>query len=143
MTTTFTWRNVSKFSEAPERVHDGHPVTMTAPLAPLDQDDPDARGATVRCMDPSCVAVEFTAFEDELIPCALCLIVRSIVGNTGLCSLHDPLPPGQAPTWPTTADERAAFADWQHEVACGDTLRGFRDWLNHHKELDDPETLTR
>jgi hypothetical protein len=32
-------------------------------------------------------------------------------------------------TWPETAAERDAFVDWQYEVEQGDTLRGFRDWL--------------
>ncbi len=31
--------------------------------------------------------------------------------------------------WPTTDAEREAFKDWQAEVANGDTLRGFREWL--------------
>lgn len=40
------------------------------------------------------------------------------------------------PTWPETDDERAQFASWQHEVANGDTLRGFRDWVTWSAEVD-------
>lgn len=31
--------------------------------------------------------------------------------------------------WPETATERAAFQDWQHEAANGDTAASFRSWL--------------
>lgn len=34
-----------------------------------------------------------------------------------------------AKTWPETDAEKDAFTDWQYEVGNGDTLRGFRDWL--------------
>jgi len=32
-------------------------------------------------------------------------------------------------TWPENDEERTAFADWQYEVANGDTHQGFRDWM--------------
>lgn len=32
--------------------------------------------------------------------------------------------------WPETDAERAAFADWQYEVANGDTCASFRDWYD-------------
>lgn len=38
------------------------------------------------------------------------------------------------PTWPETEAERVAYVDWQYEVHNGDTVLGFRDWLNHKKE---------
>lgn len=38
--------------------------------------------------------------------------------------------------WPTTDAERAAFADWQHEVADGDTPIGFRAWLVNQAEVE-------
>lgn len=41
---------------------------------------------------------------------------------------HGTTTPRRDATWPTTDKDRADFADWQHEVANGDTLRGFRDW---------------
>lgn len=64
---TLTWRNVYGFTDAPERVHDGHPVTLTAPLAPLDDAEPDVLGTVVRCLEPACDSAEFTAFADELV----------------------------------------------------------------------------
>lgn len=41
-------------------------------------------------------------------------------------------------TWPQNDEERAAFKDWQYEVANGDTHIGFRGWLNG-KEGTPPE----
>ena len=32
-------------------------------------------------------------------------------------------------TWPTSPAEELAFKDWQYEVANGDTVLGFREWL--------------
>lgn len=37
-----------------------------------------------------------------------------------------------ARTWPETAEERARYSDWQYEVANGDTILGFRDWMDHN-----------
>lgn len=45
------------------------------------------------------------------------------------------------PTWPTTDAEQASFADWQSEVANGDTIRGFRDWLPENTPLTPPSEL--
>ncbi len=38
-------------------------------------------------------------------------------------------PDHEQATWPTTPAETASYRDWQYEVANGDTLRGFREWL--------------
>ena len=45
---------------------------------------------------------------------------------------HDAQTPVVTPvkTWPETTAEKYAFTDWQYEVGNGDTLRGFRDWLD-------------
>lgn len=43
-------------------------------------------------------------------------------GNTGFTA------PREDKTWPDTDADRAALRVWKHEVANGDTLRGFRDW---------------
>lgn len=45
-----------------------------------------------------------------------------------------------AATWPEDDDERAAFGDWQYEVANSDTLLGFRDWITHRDESQDSST---
>lgn len=39
-------------------------------------------------------------------------------------------------TWPLTSAERVAFADWRYEAGNGDTILGFRDWVEHRDELD-------
>ena len=44
--------------------------------------------------------------------------------------------PGRVGTWPTTVDERRAFTSWQYEVANGDTVRGFRDWIAAQLDAD-------
>lgn len=36
--------------------------------------------------------------------------------------------------WPQTATEQAAFQDWQHEAANGDTAASFRSWLTARDE---------
>lgn len=38
------------------------------------------------------------------------------------------------PTWPRDDHERELFTDWQYEVANGDTLMGFRDWMTVCKD---------
>lgn len=49
------------------------------------------------------------------------------------------MPSDSAPTWPQTKAEHDLFRDWQYEVAAGDTLHGFRDWVNarDEQEVDD------
>lgn len=42
------------------------------------------------------------------------------------------------PVWPQDDTERAAFADYQAEVANGDTAIGFRDWFNARRAEDGP-----
>lgn len=37
-------------------------------------------------------------------------------------------------TWPNDPTENASFKDWQYEVANGDTILGFRDWLTANKD---------
>lgn len=44
---------------------------------------------------------------------------------------------GEPPaTWPLNAADRVMFTHWQHEVANGDTILGFRDWVAHVDEME-------
>lgn len=43
-------------------------------------------------------------------------------------------------TWPTTDAERSAYRDWQYEVANGDTVLGFRDWLDQQTTVRSNES---
>lgn len=40
-----------------------------------------------------------------------------------------PAPADASKTWPETDEERSLLLDWKYEVSCGDTIRGFRDWI--------------
>lgn len=60
------YRNVYGFSKAiEETAHDGHLVNLTGPMHGLDPDDPDSRGAYVRCLTCDNTTT-FLAFEDEI-----------------------------------------------------------------------------
>lgn len=38
---------------------------------------------------------------------------------------------------PWKSDETYPITDWQYEVANGDTVLGYRDWLDHQREAAD------
>lgn len=54
----------------------------------------------------------------------------------GVCGRRACSPDDQKPTWPTTDAERIDYVDWQYEVANGDTVLDFRDWVDHRDEAE-------
>ena len=43
------------------------------------------------------------------------------------------------PTWPESPEEQVDYVDWQYEVANGDTVLGFRDWIVNREEMEGGE----
>lgn len=67
--------------------------------------------------------------------------VGLVLGTPGACA--SPAPevwwPGQNLDTPlATVRMEHRYADWQNEVANGDTMLGFRDWLEHEQEAANP-----
>lgn len=80
----------------------------------------DTFGADIRDLDPS-------AFDDGMDTARPWVTSR-------IRSMTDTDRPTE--TWPRTAAERNSYHDWRYEVANGDTVLGFRDWLTNQKEND-------
>ena len=57
-------------------------------------------------------------------------IIHEIIHQVREHDVQTPVVTPEVKTWPETEAEKYAFTDWQYEVGNGDTLRGFRDWLD-------------
>jgi hypothetical protein len=57
-------------------------------------------------------------------------IADEIIHQVREHAVQTPVVTPEVKTWPETEAEKYAFTDWQYEVGNGDTLRGFRDWLD-------------